>query len=177
LGWALLPPLCAPPVGTLAQADAGCAVERGRRGRMGEARRPRGINNEAGAGGARLTPARPLWGGGLCCVGRRVTGEEKGRGGLPTWCGVGAQFVARTRAHPAPLGRPAARTADRAKGCRVLSGTRQPSFFSREPRESYALHVVRFPGFQYTDATVNWKGGALQIRQVVISPMFTSEGT
>jgi hypothetical protein len=37
-----------------------------------------------GRGGrARLTPARPLWGGGLCCVGRRVSGERKGRGGLP----------------------------------------------------------------------------------------------
>jgi hypothetical protein len=29
-------------------------------------------------GRARLTLARPLWGGGLCCVGRRVMGERKG---------------------------------------------------------------------------------------------------
>ena len=48
--------------------------------------------------------AHPLQSGGVCCVGRRVMGEEKGRGGLPTWRGIDARFVARTWARPAWLG-------------------------------------------------------------------------
>jgi hypothetical protein len=41
------------------------------------------LRRDERGGCARLTPARSLWGGGLCCVGRRVLGERKGRGGLP----------------------------------------------------------------------------------------------
>jgi hypothetical protein len=82
----------------------------------------------ARGGRARLTLARPRQGGGLCRLAAACWANGRGAAASLTWCGVCARFVARTWAHPAPLGRPAARTADRAKGRRVLSGTRRPTF-------------------------------------------------
>jgi hypothetical protein len=57
---------------------------RGRCVGMGEGRGDLDELNRGGRGGARLMLARSLWGDVPCCVGRRVMGEGKGRGGLPT---------------------------------------------------------------------------------------------
>lgn len=94
----------------------------------------------ARGGRARLTPARPLWGGGLCCVGRRVSGERKGRGGLSSDNQAVGWVLGSWRESALTLSaRSAGEIADRASGRRVSDRARRP-FFSevRNPRNEGA---------------------------------------
>jgi hypothetical protein len=110
------------PVGT--PASGGCGLCRFEVAASGWAKGAAALIelNRGGRGGARLTLARLL-----CCVGRCALDKGKGRGGRTIWRGVGARFVARTRARPARLGRCRRGQQTGQRGRRVQSGTRRPS--------------------------------------------------
>ena len=119
-------PVCARPVGTLAQAGASCAL-RSRRARRGEARRLRRIEQRRARGGrARLMKARSLGVAGCAVV--AAAGRAKKRTRRPTiLCqldrGMGRVVLSGTRARPAhapdgwrPAGRVAAASVEAVRG-------------------------------------------------------------